>query len=161
MKFYTRFKTVFCEVILVGDDNGLCNLHLNTGEGKRHFEISEDWKRNDEFFSKEIRQIKEYFEGKRTSFSIKTNPAGSEFQKRVWQALAEIPYGEVRSYKDIAKTVGNSKACRAVGMANSKNPLPLIIPCHRVIGADGKLTGFAQGLDIKEKLLKLEEKNHG
>ncbi|MCP3966462.1 MAG: methylated-DNA--[protein]-cysteine S-methyltransferase [Lentisphaerae bacterium] len=161
MKYYTRFNTRFCEIILVGDENGLTNLHLNTGEGKRHFEISEKWVRNDSFFTDIVKQVKEYFDGKRKSFEVSLAPEGTDFQKSVWNALSKIPYGEVHTYKDIAVSLGNKNACRAVGMANSKNPIPLIIPCHRVIGASGKLIGFAHGLKIKKQLINLERKVHG
>ena len=102
------------------------------------------------------RELHEYFEGKRTSFSVQLDAAGTEFQTQVWRALSEIPFGETRSYLDIAKRVGNAKAVRAVGAANGKNPISIIVPCHRVIGSTGKLTGFAGGLGIKEHLLKLE-----
>ena len=101
-------------------------------------------------------QIDEYIKGKRKIFDLPLNPNGTEFQKKVWKALTEIPYGETTSYKDIAVTLGNEKACRAVGMANNKNPIPIIIPCHRVIGANKKLVGYAGGLDLKKMLLNLE-----
>lgn len=104
-----------------------------------------------------IKQINEYLEGKRNSFDLLLEPEGTEFQKKVWNALKEIPYGETRSYGEIAKTIGNEKAARAVGMANNKNPIMIIIPCHRVIGANGKLVGYSGGIDIKEKLLNLEK----
>lgn len=103
-----------------------------------------------------ITQLREYFSGKRTVFGLPVNPAGTDFQKKVWEALQTIPYGETRSYKQIAAMVGNDKASRAVGLANNKNPIPIIIPCHRVIGTNGKLTGYAGGLDIKEVLLHTE-----
>ena len=106
-----------------------------------------------------VLQLEEYFSGKRSSFSLPMAPAGTQFMQDVWQALVTIPYGEVRSYRDIAKAIGNPKACRAVGMANNRNPLPIIIPCHRVIGANGKLVGYAGGLGCKEKLLALEKEN--
>lgn len=102
-------------------------------------------------------QLNEYLNGKRATFDLPLNPEGTEFQKKVWTALREIPYGETRSYKQIAEAVGNSKASRAVGMANNKNPIMIFIPCHRVIGANGSLVGYAGGLDIKEKLLALEK----
>ncbi len=156
MKYYTRFNTSLCKIILVGNEEGISNLHLNTGECKRVFEISEDWVRNDSFFKNAVEQVMEYCEGKRKEFNLLLNPEGTDFQKRVWKALSRIPYGEVRSYKDIAVEIGNEKACRAVGMANSKNPIPLIVPCHRVVGANGKLVGFALGLEVKKKLLDLE-----
>ena len=101
-------------------------------------------------------QIREYLDGQRKVCDLPLHPNGTEFQIKVWKALTEIPYGETRSYKDIAISIGNEKACRAVGMANNKNPIPIIIPCHRVIGANKKLVGYAGGLDLKERLLDLE-----
>jgi len=102
------------------------------------------------------RQLKEYFAGARTEFDLPLQPDGSEFQKKVWQALREIPFGQTRSYLDLAKAVGSAKAARAVGAANGKNPLSIIVPCHRAIGSDGSLTGFAGGLETKAALLALE-----
>lgn len=157
MTYYTRFQATLCEVIIAGDDQGISHLHLCTGEGKRVFEISPEWVRNDAFFDDAVGQVREYMEGKRDHFDLKLNPSGTEFQKQVWKALTAIPFGELRTYGDIAKKLGNEKACRAVGMANSKNPIPLIVPCHRVVGAGGKLTGFAHGLTIKEQLIRLEK----
>ena len=104
-----------------------------------------------------IKQLNEYLDGKRSSFNLQLEPKGTEFQKKVWNALKEIPYGETRSYGEIAKIIGNEKASRAVGMANNKNPIAIIVPCHRVIGANDKLVGYAGGIDIKEKLLELEK----
>ncbi|WP_432403154.1 methylated-DNA--[protein]-cysteine S-methyltransferase [Wukongibacter sp. M2B1] len=157
--YYTRFNTRFCEIILVGDEDGLSNLYLNTGEGKRSFKISDRWILKDDFFIDVIKEIEEFLEGKRKTFDVKLNPKGTDYQKKVWNELSKIPYGEVSTYKQIAANIGNEKASRAVGMANSKNPIPLIIPCHRVVGSKGKLTGFAHGLVIKERLIKLEERN--
>lgn len=111
-----------------------------------------------ELTDKVYTQLAEYFEGKRKEFDLPLNPEGTEFQKKVWNALLAIPYGETKSYKEIAEAVGDEKASRAVGMANNKNPIPIIIPCHRVVGADGTLTGYAGGLDVKKKLLDLEKK---
>ena len=102
------------------------------------------------------RQLTEYFSGGRTEFDLPLQPDGSEFQKKVWQALREIPFGQTRSYLELAKAVGSSNAARAVGAANSKNPLSIIVPCHRVVGADGSLTGFAGGIETKAALLALE-----
>ena len=102
------------------------------------------------------RQLSEYFAGKRIRFAVPLEPRGSEFQKRVWSALKEIPFGKTRSYLDLAKTIGLPKASRAVGAANGKNPLSIILPCHRVVGANGALTGFAGGLETKAMLLTLE-----
>lgn len=102
------------------------------------------------------RQLEEYFARTRRSFSIPLNPKGTDFQRKVWDALLEISWGETRTYGEIAARIGSPKACRAVGMANHRNPLPIVIPCHRVIGAGGKLVGYGGGLDIKESLLRLE-----
>ncbi|GKX65747.1 methylated-DNA--[protein]-cysteine S-methyltransferase [Inconstantimicrobium mannanitabidum] len=110
-----------------------------------------------ELLMQAIKQLNEYFSGSRNFFDLPLEPEGTEFQKKVWNALKEIPFGETRSYGEIAKKIGNEKAARAVGMANNKNPIMIIIPCHRVIGSNGKLVGYAGGLDIKEKLLNLEK----
>ncbi len=157
MTYYTRFDTKLCEIILAGDEQGLTNLHLNRGEGTRHFEIADEWERDDTFFMDTIVQINEYIAGERKQFTVTVNPQGTDFQKKVWHALRQIPFGEVRTYREIAESLGNKNASRAVGMANSKNPIPIIIPCHRVIGTNGKLVGFAHGLKIKEQLLHMEK----
>ena len=104
-----------------------------------------------------VRQLREYFSGKRMDFDLPLDPQGTAFQRGVWKRLEEIPYGETISYGELAKRVGNPKASRAVGAANGQNPIPIVIPCHRVIGANGKLTGFGGGLPTKEKLLELEK----
>ena len=106
-----------------------------------------------------VKELEEYFQGKRKEFTVPCGPEGTDFQKRVWEALTRIPYGETRTYKEIAVEIGNPGASRAVGMANNKNPVPIIIPCHRVIGSDGKLTGYAGGLEVKEFLQNLEREN--
>jgi len=103
------------------------------------------------------KELSEYFSGKRKSFDLPLEPQGTEFQKKVWSALLEIPFGETRSYKDIAEKIGNPKACRAVGGANNKNPIVIIIPCHRVIGAYGGLVGYGLGLPMKQQLLDIEK----
>ena len=103
------------------------------------------------------KQLTEYFAGKRQQFDLPLDFEGTEFQKKVWQALLTIPFGETRSYRDIAEQIGNVKAVRAVGAANGKNPISIIAPCHRVVGANGKLVGFAGGLENKDILLKLEK----
>ncbi|MBR5269054.1 MAG: methylated-DNA--[Anaerotignum sp.] len=103
-------------------------------------------------------QLDEYFRGERKTFDLPLAPKGTDFQKKVWNALKEIPYGETRTYGEIAAAVGNPKAARAVGMANNKNPIGIIIPCHRVVGANGKLVGYAGGMEKKEWLLQFERK---
>jgi methylated-DNA-[protein]-cysteine S-methyltransferase len=154
VKFYTKLKTPLCEIILAGGSAGLSHIFFNK-DGK--IKLPAEWVKDDDFFTDTVKQIEEYFRGKRTQFKVKLDLHGTDFQKKVWNALLRIPYGETRSYGSIARAINKPKACRAVGMANSKNPIPLIVPCHRVIGADGSLTGFAGGLTIKEKLLKLEK----
>ncbi len=104
-------------------------------------------------------QLLEYLSGKRKSFDFKYRLYGTDFQKKVWNALCDIPYGETRSYKDIAIAIGNPKASRAIGMANNKNPITIAVPCHRVIGSSGKLVGYAGGLDMKTRLLEMEKNN--
>ena len=104
-------------------------------------------------------QLDEYFAGKRKKFDVPVDPQGTEFQRSVWKALQEIPYGKTRTYKQIAQAIGNLKACRAVGMANNKNPIWIIIPCHRVIGTDGSLTGYGGGMEMKKRLLNIERNN--
>lgn len=133
------------------DENSLIEISFNDNLVSRNTEIKET-----ELILKVKSQLEEYFSGKRKTFDLPLNPQGTEFQKRVWQALTKIPYGETCCYKDIAIAIGNPKASRAIGMANNKNPIPIIIPCHRVIGKNGNLTGYAGGLDIKRKLLEFE-----
>ena len=111
-----------------------------------------------ELLNRTYHQIEEYLSGKRKVFDIPINPKGTPFQKQVWNTLLDIPYGETRSYGEIAIQIGNPKACRAIGMASHNNPIAILIPCHRVIGKNQKLVGYVAGLDIKEKLLSLEKK---
>ena len=110
----------------------------------------------DEVLERSAEQLREYFAGQRKVFDLPLAPHGTAFQRSVWDALAAIPWGELRSYADIARAIEKPKAVRAVGAANGRNPLPIVVPCHRVIGSDGSLTGFAGGLDIKRQLLDLE-----
>lgn len=155
--YYCIVKSPIGPILIAGDEEGLkC---VNFMKGKKKIEVPENWQENKEYFREISRQLEAYFSGELKSFDIKLAAEGTEFQKSVWKALCEIPYGETRSYKDIAVSIGNPKACRAVGLANNRNPIAIIVPCHRVIGANGKLTGYASGLDVKEFLLKLEENN--
>lgn len=108
------------------------------------------------YLSKCISQLNEYFDGKRNNFDLKLKPEGTDFQKDVWKELLKIPYAETRSYQQIANAIGDPGASRAIGNANNKNPIPILIPCHRVVGADGKLTGYAGGMQRKEWLLNHE-----
>lgn len=113
-----------------------------------------------ELTNRAVNEIQEYLAGKRTAFDIPLAPEGTPFQCRVWRALENIPYGQTRSYADVAALVGNPKATRAVGAANNRNPIAILVPCHRVVGANGKLTGYAGGLALKQRLLDLE-RAHG
>jgi len=107
-------------------------------------------------FAATVAQLDEYFAGRRRAFDLPLAPAGTAFQKTVWRALLRIPYGRTASYADLARGLGRPTACRAVGAANGRNPLPIVVPCHRVIGSDGRLTGYAGGLEAKRRLLELE-----
>ena len=156
MTYYTRFKTPYWEILLTGSADGLTGLHMMTGEEKRPLIVSDDWIREDSMFAEAKTQLLEYFAGTRKTFSLPLALEGTEFQKKVWETLVQIPYGVVWTYKELAVAVGNPKASRAVGTANGKNPIPIIIPCHRVIAANGKLAGFAFGVDAKDKLISLE-----
>jgi methylated-DNA-[protein]-cysteine S-methyltransferase len=154
--YYSVFNINQLEITLVGDQNGLTELWLSKDSTERSHELNSYWTRDDAFFDEIKKQIIEFFNKERKDFDIKLNPQGTEFQKKVWKELTNIPAGELRSYKDIATAIGNPKASRAVGMANNKNPIPIIIPCHRVVGSNGKLVGYAYGLDIKQKLIDIE-----
>ncbi|MFC1234993.1 methylated-DNA--[protein]-cysteine S-methyltransferase [Vibrio sp. F74] len=155
--FFDRFECRIGSVIVAGDKNGL--THLCIDNGSKDLSIPSDWQHNPDNFDDVRRQLNEYLSGIRCHFDLKLSPQGTEFQKKVWQALTTIPYAQTESYKDVAEKTGNGKASRAVGMANNKNPLPIIIPCHRVIGSNRKLMGYALGLDIKIRLIDLEQIN--
>lgn len=154
--YYDIIESPIGPILLAGDEKGL--RHLNFLKGKKIIEVPADWIENKKFFREVARQLEDYFSGKLQSFNLELAPEGTDFQKSVWKALCEIPYGETRTYKEIAVSIGKPKAYRAVGLANNRNPVAIIVPCHRVIGADGKLTGYASGLDIKEFLLRLESR---
>lgn len=117
-----------------------------------------DWTLDNLAFPDAVDQLDDYFAGERTDFDLQLDPQGTEFQRRVWKALVTIPYGETRSYGEIAEQIGAAGAARAVGLANARNPIAIIVPCHRVIGANGNLTGYGGGLDRKRILLELEKR---
>ncbi|MDE5421566.1 methylated-DNA--[protein]-cysteine S-methyltransferase [Ancylomarina sp. DW003] len=119
-------------------------------------EIQDNWIQGSELLEATKKELKAYFEGHLKEFSVQVNPDGTPFQIKIWKEVMSIPFGSVCSYQDVANGIDNSSACRAVGRANSQNPIPIIIPCHRVIGKSGKLTGYSGGLHRKEELLKLE-----
>lgn len=126
-------------------------------EGKTPQTIEDGWKEDPARFRVVQEQLALYFEGKLKAFDLGLSMGGTDFQKQVWQALTRIPYGTTMTYGELAQAIGNPKAVRAVGLANGKNPIPIIVPCHRVIGKDGKLTGFGGGLEVKQFLLDLEK----
>jgi len=142
------------ELLLAGDGLRLTLVHFQAGRRVRA--IPSDWSADAKPFAAAIAQLREYFAGHRRVFDLPLAPRGTAFQRQVWNALTRIPYGETASYGEIAQRIGRASASRAVGLANGANPLPIIVPCHRVIGADGSLTGFGGGLDIKRRLLALE-----
>ena len=146
-------------LLLAGDGERLIHVHFQSGP--RPLRPAGGWIAKPAPFRAAIAQLREYFAGERRRFELSLAPRGTEFQRRVWRALLEIPYGETISYGELARRIGQPTAARAVGLANGANPLPIIVPCHRVIGADGTLTGFGGGLPIKRKLLALEDEARG
>lgn len=152
--YYCYFESPLGKLLLTGNKL-LESLHFPIGKTK--VEPEKDWIYNEEIFLNVIDQLDAYFKGKLTTFDIELNIQGTDFQKKVWQQLVKIPYGETISYGELAKRIGNPKASRAVGMANGKNPISIIVPCHRVIGKNGSLTGFGGGLEAKKTLLDLEK----
>ncbi len=158
MNYFATINSPIGELLLGSDGDALCFLYtkplafrkLQAIEGKEDPQL--------EVFQTTSKQLQEYFDGERSSFEVPLNMQGSEFQIAVWQELCKIPYGTCRSYGDIARQLGNSKASRAVGTANGRNPISIIVPCHRVIGQNGSLTGYAGGLERKKFLLDLEAK---
>jgi len=141
---------------LVASDKGLCAVLWEKEKvGRVKIDLGVEAAK-DSFLLEVKQQLSEFFAGERSSFDIKLDMLGTEFQKRVWRALTKIPYGKTASYLDIAKKIGKPPASRAVGMANGRNPISIIVPCHRVIGANGSLTGYAGGVEAKQLLLDLE-----
>ena len=152
--YYQVIESPVGKLLLAGTGEALCQVHFHGGRDSIKARV--DWEDNAEPFRDVVRQLRAYFAGTMKSFDLPLQLEGTEFQKTVWRALQEIPYGETWSYGQLASHIGKPQAMRAVGAANGRNPIPVIIPCHRVIGADGSLTGFGGGLPIKKKLLELE-----
>lgn len=145
----TIHQTTIGKIGIEEDDGFIIRVSLNAAEPVTKTKSSP-------LIEKAFEQLNQYLSGKRTAFDLPLRPEGTPFMESVWQALQNIPYGSTASYKDIAEAIGNPKACRAVGLANNRNPIAIFIPCHRVIGANGALVGYAGGLFMKEQLLKLE-----
>jgi methylated-DNA-[protein]-cysteine S-methyltransferase len=156
--FFTYLEgTAVGRLLIAGDEQGLRHVSF----GKSHFSApavtpGDDWELSEERLTEAVRQLKAYFAGKLQAFDLPLAAEGSDFQLRVWKALRKIPYGTTASYGEIAKSVGNPAAARAVGMANGRNPIAIIVPCHRIIGSSGKLVGYGGGLRHKQTLLNLE-----
>ena len=159
MMYYCYFDTPIGELLLAGKADLLSMIGFPKGAMRRDPEA--DWIYNEEPFEIARKQLSEYFSDQRKEFDLPLALTGTEFQVSVLQALLQIPYGETTSYGAIARQIGRPKAMRAVGAANGRNPIPIIVPCHRVIGSSGDLTGFGGGLDTKEALLRLEAENSG
>ncbi len=152
--YYDYLESPLGELLAIASDKGLTGLHL---PGASHTPaIQAHWQRSAARFASLRGELADYFAGRRASFQIELDTGGSPFQAAVWRALREIPYGRTSSYRDIAERIGRPRAIRAVGAANGRNPVSIIVPCHRVIGADGSLTGYAGGLPAKRYLLGLE-----
>ncbi len=150
---YTTVDSPIGELLLTGDGHALHGLYMQAGRRKR---IHPEWERSDEPFAVVAHQLDEYFAGERREFDVPLVLDGPPFQRQAWHALREIPYGETVSYGEQARRIGQPDAARAVGAANGQNPIAVIVPCHRVIGADGSLTGFGGGIERKRLLLDLE-----
>jgi len=151
MKYFFIFKWKFCNLFIAEESGTICNILFN-----KDTRLDNSEKKETPLIKKAANQIDEYFNGKRKIFDLPLVLHGTDFQVSVWKALQKIPYGKTRSYGEIAAAIGNPKASRAVGMANNRNPISIIVPCHRVIGSNGSLTGYAGGLEVKKRLLELE-----
>ncbi|MGH3958787.1 methylated-DNA--[protein]-cysteine S-methyltransferase [Mycobacterium sp.] len=152
---YCTIDSPIGPLTLAGRGNVLTNLRM---ADQTHEPNRADWVSDDRAFPEAVDQLGAYFTEERTDFDVELSMTGTEFQRRVWHALRTIPYGETRSYGEIAEQIGAPGAARAVGLANGRNPIAIIVPCHRVIGANGSLTGYGGGLDRKRSLLELEQK---
>jgi methylated-DNA-[protein]-cysteine S-methyltransferase len=154
MRYYTSIDSPVDALLLVSDGDALTNLYM---EQQRYAQaIQPEWQRDAGPFKRAIEQLRAYFAGELQAFDLPLQPRGTAFQLRVWQALSSIPFGETCTYGELARRIGNANAMRAVGLANGRNPLGIIVPCHRVIGANGTLTGYGGGLPRKQWLLRHE-----
>ena len=154
--YFTQIESPLGPLLLAADDTGLRQIEFAKGNRTAHPDPS--WREDPAQLREPIRQLRAYFAGELETFDLPLAPKGTTFQLGVWRRLSEIPYGQTISYGELARRIGNPKASRAVGLANGSNPIPIVIPCHRVIGSNGKLTGYGGGLPIKEKLLALERR---
>jgi methylated-DNA-[protein]-cysteine S-methyltransferase len=151
---YSHFESPIGELLAVGDGEALHGLYMQ--EGRTRTAVRPEWNLADQPFAEVREQLGQYFAGERIVFELPLKMAGDPFRRRVWSALQDIPFGETASYGEVARRIGEPSAARAVGVANARNPIAIIVPCHRVIGADGSLTGYGGGLQRKRFLLDLE-----
>ena len=151
---HTTVESPIGELLLVGDEEALHGLYIK--QGRRPVRVEDSWQSAEQPFDAAREQLGEYFAGERAEFELTLAPAGTPFQRLVWAALSAIPYGETISYGELARRIERPAASRAVGMANGRNPISIVVPCHRVIGADGTLTGYGGGMERKRFLLELE-----
>jgi len=151
---YTQIASPLGLLLIAGDDAGLRHIIFTSEAQPQRSDPA--WREDAAPLTETIRQLQAYFAGELENFNLPLAPEGTQFQMEVWRRLCDIPYGQTISYGELARRVGNPKASRAVGLANGSNPIPIVIPCHRVIGSNGKLMGYGGGLPIKEKLLALE-----
>jgi methylated-DNA-[protein]-cysteine S-methyltransferase len=154
--FYSVVASPIGELVLTSDGEALTGLHMPLRHGKPVGAPAAGWKRDEKALREVREQLRQYFAGERCSFDLPLRMAGTPFQRMVWQGLLEIPFGATWSYAELARHVGRPGASRAVGAANGRNPIGIVVPCHRVIGSDGTLTGYGGGVDRKEFLLELE-----
>jgi methylated-DNA-[protein]-cysteine S-methyltransferase len=154
---YARTDSPAGPLLLALSPSGLMKLEFDRGQRAEGIGVDQDWQESRSALQPWLTQLDEYFDGQRREFSLPLDLRGTEFQRKCWRALLDIPYGETCSYRDIAHAIGHPLAFRAVGMSNNRNPIAIVVPCHRVIAADGTLCGYGGGLDIKRKLLDLEE----
>ena len=154
MNHFITYDSPIGKLRITEDETGITNIDFP--DEQQHVPAEE---KTTPLLEETVKQLTEYFAGKRTNFDISLHIKGTNFQHQVWQELLKIPYGEIRSYKQVAESAGNPKASRAVGLANNRNPIPILIPCHRVIGTNGSLVGYGGGLEIKKFLLDLEKNN--
>lgn len=158
--YFCKIDSIIGSIYIVKSEIGLRRVELFEEEWIKFKEKNNNLIENVDMCNDIIKQLSEYFNGKRKNFDLKLDVDGTEFRKKVWKELNNIPYGEIKSYSYVANKIGNSKAVRAIGQANKANPIPIIIPCHRVAGKSGKLLGYAGShTDIQEKLIKFEQKN--
>lgn len=156
--YYTQTESPLGPLLLAADESGVREIRFVNGRIPQKPESEWIHDDNHKCLRELTEQLNAYFGGKLEKFDISLSPQGTLFQRTVWNKLCDIPYGETISYGEIARRIGNPQASRAVGLANGSNPIPIVIPCHRVIGSNGKLTGYGGGLPIKEKLLALEQR---